>query len=260
MVNYTIVLFAYLPFLILIFMNVLRDRFNPVQKSLRLHNWSLIFPTIIIGLLTTGHLALSLWFQLPLLRRYQLNTVYWDFAGLCFLTVVLIGIYLCIRVVYKLSVIAAFNLKPIDLSFVFTICGVLTIIVFLSYYFGGVDLSFGPKKLANELNTSVDLHTAIPGYFVSIILSPIVEESVFRGLLYSALYRKVGRPIAIVLSSLLWTQGHFQGVYSSFGLFIIGLVLAWLYDRKGSLLDPIIFHIFRNSWGFLYLLAMILKG
>jgi membrane protease YdiL (CAAX protease family) len=90
-------------------------------------------------------------------------------------------------------------------------------------------------------------------YFIGIaVIGPISEECLYRGLIYTPLYRKVGRFLALVISSILWTHGHYYSLLLSVGVFINGLILGWLYDRRGSLIQPIVFHMFKNSWIFVY--------
>jgi membrane protease YdiL (CAAX protease family) len=82
-------------------------------------------------------------------------------------------------------------------------------------------------------------------------LSPIVEEIVCRGLLYSPLYRKIGRPAAIILTSCIFFYMHSSalfnyGVSYNIRIFIKGLFLTWIYDKKKTLVHPIGFHMLFN--------------
>ncbi|MHB1459239.1 MAG: CPBP family intramembrane glutamic endopeptidase [Armatimonadota bacterium] len=83
---------------------------------------------------------------------------------------------------------------------------------------------------------------------VNVILAPIFEESVFRGLLYVPLCRKVGRYFALIITSLLWTHSHFSSIIHSVGIFVFGIILGALYEKSGSLLPSLILHMYKNSW------------
>jgi membrane protease YdiL (CAAX protease family) len=110
------------------------------------------------------------------------------------------------------------------------------------------------KKTEIEFFKSMDAKTFGLYYFFGVTIAPILEETLFRGVLYVPLLRKTGRPIALILTSIIWTEQHFY-LLPGIGIFIEGIILAWLYDRRGSLIDPVIFHIFINSWLIIYYLS-----
>lgn len=83
------------------------------------------------------------------------------------------------------------------------------------------------------------------------IISPIIEEGIFRGILYRKCRRYLGRALpAAVLSALLFGILHanlVQGVYG----FLMGLLLAWFYERYDSFLAPVLIHAASNVSVFL---------
>jgi membrane protease YdiL (CAAX protease family) len=82
----------------------------------------------------------------------------------------------------------------------------------------------------------------------TIIIMPVIEEIIYRWLTYIPLYRKVGRYPAMLISAMIWSYVHFQPTLGSIGIFIIGIVLVWAYDKSGSLVYPVLLHIYKNSW------------
>lgn len=81
--------------------------------------------------------------------------------------------------------------------------------------------------------------------FLMIILAPIAEEIMFRGIIYTALRRKQQMWSAMVISSLIFAFAHGQVIH--FGeIFIVGIFLAYLYERTKSLLPSITLHIIMN--------------
>lgn len=82
--------------------------------------------------------------------------------------------------------------------------------------------------------------------FLSVsILGPIVEEVLFRGLIYTYAERLLGSVPAIFLSSLLfglWHQEPVQCVYTT----LLGIALAIIYRYYRSLKFPILIHILNN--------------
>jgi len=77
------------------------------------------------------------------------------------------------------------------------------------------------------------------------VMAPVVEELVFRGLLYRAARSRWGVGGATVITSLFFGIAHWEP-WSLFGLVGLGLVMCWLYERTGSLLAPILAHGVHN--------------
>lgn len=78
------------------------------------------------------------------------------------------------------------------------------------------------------------------------ILGPILEELLFRGAATRALLKKYTPGKAIFISALIFGVFHINPV-QVIGAFFIGLLLAWIYYRSGSLIPCILIHIVNNS-------------
>lgn len=78
------------------------------------------------------------------------------------------------------------------------------------------------------------------------LLSPILEELMFRGAITRELLRKFRPGMAIVISGLLFGLIHFNPVQSVFG-FLAGMLLAWLYWRTRSVVPCIVVHVLNNA-------------
>jgi len=77
------------------------------------------------------------------------------------------------------------------------------------------------------------------------IIAPITEEFIFRGLIFNRLKRFIKPTPAIVVSALIFGIYHWnltQGIYA----FILGLILAFLYEKYDMILVPVLFHITAN--------------
>jgi membrane protease YdiL (CAAX protease family) len=79
-----------------------------------------------------------------------------------------------------------------------------------------------------------------------VIVAPIAEEVFFRGVVFNAWLREGGRRWAFIGSSALFAIIHLSLV-SIVPIFVLGLALAWVYDRTGSLLAPIVMHAVVNG-------------
>ena len=76
---------------------------------------------------------------------------------------------------------------------------------------------------------------------LAVVVAPLVEEALFRGILLPVLMKKMGAGTAVVVSSLFFAVIH-QHLPSMAPLFILALVLAMLYIHSGSLWAPIVLH------------------
>lgn len=86
------------------------------------------------------------------------------------------------------------------------------------------------------------------------VVAPIVEELFFRGYVFNAYLAEKGEGTAYLASSLIFGAVH--GLPTLFvAIFSMGLVLAYLYRRTGTIIAPIIAHVLNNGAAFLALLA-----
>ena len=78
---------------------------------------------------------------------------------------------------------------------------------------------------------------------------PIAEELMFRGLLFRWLRRHLTFAPSAVLSAMIFGIVHGQ-LEVGIGAFVVGIVLAYAYERSGSLWPSIIIHAVQNSVSF----------
>ena len=82
------------------------------------------------------------------------------------------------------------------------------------------------------------------------------EELFFRGMLYNVLRRHLGGVAGALAAGFLFSIAH--GIWAQvLGLWFLGMVMTWLYDRTGRLIASMTFHFMNN---FVALLAMILSS
>ncbi len=84
---------------------------------------------------------------------------------------------------------------------------------------------------------------------VVVVVAPIGEEIFFRGFLYTALRGRLRVWVAAVLSSLVFGLVHVYPLLIP-ALFVVGLGLSLLYERRQSLLAPVVAHATFNIIGF----------
>lgn len=81
--------------------------------------------------------------------------------------------------------------------------------------------------------------------FMAVGLAPVVEELVFRGYAYPTLKAYTGRH-AMWLSAFLFASVHMY-LINFLPLFLLGILLAWLYERYGRISVPILAHATMNG-------------
>jgi len=126
------------------------------------------------------------------------------------------------------------------------------------FVIGGVLLAFAVDKLARYLPMPKSL--PMDEYFTSptnaylmaglgVLLAPLLEEVVFRGLLYPVLRRWLGVVVAVLLTALAFASIHFSQLGYAWGpalsIFIVGVVFTLVRERTNSLAASFLLH-----WGY----------
>jgi membrane protease YdiL (CAAX protease family) len=86
------------------------------------------------------------------------------------------------------------------------------------------------------------------------ILAPISEELFFRGLIYNWCRQRWGIWVSALLSSAWFALGHIDSLGVAVSSFLMGVVIAWVYERTKSLWLAIAIHIITNSVAVLLLI------
>jgi len=86
----------------------------------------------------------------------------------------------------------------------------------------------------------------------AVLLAPAVEETIFRGIMYPYLKQRVGIPMAVSATSIIFAAIHMNLVIF-IPLIFLGFVLTWLYEKTDSLLTPIMTHAVFNGANFFML-------
>jgi uncharacterized protein len=88
----------------------------------------------------------------------------------------------------------------------------------------------------------------------AVVVAPLAEEVFFRGMLFQALRDRLGRWGAILLSAVVFAGAHVVAEPSGVGgalvfamILPLGVYLAWLFERRGSLAAVIGVHAAFNA-------------
>ncbi len=94
----------------------------------------------------------------------------------------------------------------------------------------------------------VDMATAVPYMVIVVaIFVPIMEELVFRMVIFGSLFKRFGFWIAAVLSGLIFAIVHWDFEHILVYL-AMGIVFAFLYVKTKRIIVPIIAHVGINSF------------
>ena len=92
---------------------------------------------------------------------------------------------------------------------------------------------------------------------LSVVLAPFAEETFFRGFVFAGIGNRYGYGWGAVASALLFALPHiltYMHIWVLLPIFILGLFLAWLYHRTGSIWPCIITHFAYNSIALIFMI------
>ncbi len=78
------------------------------------------------------------------------------------------------------------------------------------------------------------------------ILGPIIEELVFRKVIFGALRKRMNLHLATVIGALIFALAHFDFAHTLI-YFVMGLVFTFLYVKTKRIIVPILAHMGINS-------------
>lgn len=112
-----------------------------------------------------------------------------------------------------------------------------------------LDMIFGMGDPTWVSIIDIDSVNPTPNAFIfsaiaSIIFAPILEELIFRGVIFNRLKIRMGIIPAMIISSFLFAIGHdFGGIVSAF---LFGLCMCILYLKTDNILIPMTVHFINN--------------
>ena len=110
---------------------------------------------------------------------------------------------------------------------------------------------FGQQETELERILRSSRTAAILTAFVAAATAPLVEEVIYRGILYSALQRLTGAVLAVATVTLLFAGLHVLQYWPNFGaisaISLLSLVLTVIRARTGRLLPCYVIHLVFNG-------------
>ena len=136
---------------------------------------------------------------------------------------------------------------------------------FLLYWGGNILVTMLILKLrpdfinVNDANIDIMMEADfLPMAICTVFFAPITEELLFRGVLFSGIYRR-SPLLAFVISAAAFSAIHVVGYIPSYSWDTLllcfiqyippSIALGWAYARSGSILSPMLMHITINAIG-----------
>lgn len=122
----------------------------------------------------------------------------------------------------------------------------LIALMYLIKKYAGLDLLPGLNNQRSLIAITGDGVGLWIAFLAAVIIAPIIEEYVFRGWGMICLPVATRPYLSIVLNGLIFGICHFEPSLL-IPLTYLGIMIAWVRYRSGSILPGIIFHLINNS-------------
>ena len=123
-----------------------------------------------------------------------------------------------------------------------------------SLLMASVDVEPVSQVSVRTLQTATSLPLKLYFGVVAVLMAPVAEELLFRGVLYPTIKQRGYPRLALWGTSLLFAATH-ANVMTFVPLTVLALVLVRLYEHTGNLLAPITAHSLFNLANFVWLLV-----
>ena len=118
-----------------------------------------------------------------------------------------------------------------------------------------------PDVVNQRQNIGFDRHasglTLVPIFMSLVVLPPLLEETIFRGFLYSGVRKYFPAVGATLLTSVVFAAAHLLGGetnallwIAAIDTFLLSLTLCYLREKTGRLWAPMLVHGFKNLLAF----------
>lgn len=138
------------------------------------------------------------------------------------------------------------NQASVSVSIFWSISGIF-IALFAQSIASAIEQQFGIKPESANTQEILSIIQQVPSMIiVSSIIGPILEEIIFRKIIFGSLYKRFNFFLSALISSVIFGLAHMELVhlllYSA-----IGFTFAFLYVKTKRIIVPIIAHVSMNT-------------
>ena len=173
--------------------------------------------------------------------------------------------FICVTVIFRRYLISNFRVMLQDPAMTAAGCGLGFVLYFAATYMIGLLILSLDPDFANANDTSIAVMMDENSVLMSVgavLLAPVIEELLYRGVVFGQLYRR-WPIIAYIVSAAFFASLHVVGYIGSYApmrlvlCFIqylpASVVLAWVYVYTDTIFAPIMIHVIINAMGILTL-------
>ncbi len=130
------------------------------------------------------------------------------------------------------------------------ICGLCAIVGMYSSSMAGSGLLYVTGVYDNDgmysdITSMITEANFLLTVFAVVIVAPIMEEILFRGLIFKNLRRKYSFWVAALATTLIFVIAH-ANLYQGLAIFPVALFFSYLYEKFGKIWVPILAHMWNN--------------
>ena len=130
-------------------------------------------------------------------------------------------------------------------------------VIAITFFYKGLNISQSQQVGFNHVSGGVEM---LLSFIALVVLPPITEEILVRGVIYSSLKQKIKPIYAVILTSLLFASAHLPeggraGLFwiGAIDTFVLSMYLIYLREKTGGLFASMVLHALKNGVAFYYL-------
>jgi membrane protease YdiL (CAAX protease family) len=126
------------------------------------------------------------------------------------------------------------------------VVAIVILMLYIGRFIWGQDFQMPKHEQLNSITVYQQLPLRIIIVIATVIIAPVFEEMLFRGLFQTMLRSFLHKPwLSILISSVLFASVHQMEHWPA--LFILAICLGYAYEKSGSLFRPIFIHALFNG-------------
>lgn len=184
---------------------------------------------------------------------YEMVGRFMPYIGIFSAAITILGYFLFFKI-RKKNLFREIKVRPIRITsavamFAFGAAALFAISLGLYFLYA---LFPGLNSYSNSENIETMLESGNPVLqFINIsIVTGIIEEVIFRGLIYNTLKKTMKVPVAVILSAIIFGIAH-MNIEQFFYTSLLGILMALVYEKYGTIIAPIIVHATFNGSNYL---------